>query len=121
MDFKLDPEKKAKWLKALRSGRYTQGRAKLRKKVSKGKYEYCCLGVYANVCGVDWKPIFNYFGEQIEAYTVDLEYKGSWTVPDGQYIPFEMIPLQIQRVLSSKNDTYKWSFKQIADWIEEKL
>ncbi len=42
---------KAKWLKALRSGRYEQATGKL-KSTDGG---YCCLGVLCNVMGAKWK------------------------------------------------------------------
>lgn len=42
---KLDPEKKALWLRALRSEEYTQGREQLR--TADGKF--CCLGVGCDV------------------------------------------------------------------------
>lgn len=42
---KLDPEKKALWLRALRSEEYTQGREQLRD----GQGRFCCLGVGCDV------------------------------------------------------------------------
>jgi len=43
----MTPEYKTKWLEALRSGRYPQGREQLMTR--KGKY--CCLGVLAQIDG----------------------------------------------------------------------
>lgn len=44
-----------KWLKALRSGRYTQGFGCLRKKED-GLDEFCCLGVLCDISGIGaWK------------------------------------------------------------------
>lgn len=40
----MNPEIKAKWLAALRSGEYKQGRNRLRTNVP-GAPQYCCLGV----------------------------------------------------------------------------
>jgi hypothetical protein len=42
---KLDPEKKALWLRALRSEEYAQGREQLRSRGDK----FCCLGVACDV------------------------------------------------------------------------
>ena len=44
---KLDKKLKAKWIKALLSGDYKQGKGILKNK----KGEYCCLGVLADICG----------------------------------------------------------------------
>ena len=43
----MDKKLKAKWVKALRSGKYEQGRYMLRH-----NNEYCCLGVLCRVAGV---------------------------------------------------------------------
>lgn len=48
MENKLDPEFKAKWLAALRSGEYKQGRFELYKAMTD---RYCCLGVAGLLCG----------------------------------------------------------------------
>lgn len=45
VDDKMNPEVKAKWLAALRSGKYAQGAGKLRTVNN----EYCCLGVLCDV------------------------------------------------------------------------
>jgi len=42
----MNKRMKTKWIKALRSGRYKQGRGRL--KTEKGSY--CCLGVLNKVC-----------------------------------------------------------------------
>lgn len=41
----LDPELKSKWVAALRSGKYKQGKYRLRKKDE----TYCCLGVLCDI------------------------------------------------------------------------
>jgi hypothetical protein len=46
----MDAELKAKWIDAMRSGNYRQGKGYLRS----GKNEHCCLGVLADVCGAEW-------------------------------------------------------------------
>lgn len=59
---KLDPEKKALWLRALRSEEYTQGREQLRTADDK----FCCLGVGC---------------EEFRKATGE----GEWQEADGQY------------------------------------
>jgi hypothetical protein len=48
-----------KWVEALRSGKYKQGTGQLRQprrlanhRYSKTRYDYCCLGVLGNICGI---------------------------------------------------------------------
>ncbi len=45
----MNPELKAKWLEALRSGKFTQGRTVLKDSFG----HYCCLGVLCEVAGLD--------------------------------------------------------------------
>lgn len=109
----MNPEIKAKWLEALRSGKYQQTTGVLRRGDS-----YCCLGV---LC--------------------DLSVEGSWsTLPEGDCYLFvttkegkpncsvlpdavateTKLPLTEQGRLASMNDRGK-SFEQIANWIEHNL
>ena len=48
---KMNTERKAAWVKALRSGEYKQGDAALRMNDDheEGKYKYCCLGVLCDL------------------------------------------------------------------------
>lgn len=46
---RMNQEVKAKWLEALRSGNYVQGREELRPRHYSGGYAYCCLGVLCDV------------------------------------------------------------------------
>jgi len=86
-----------KWIKALRSGKYIQGRWFLHtvdKDTKKGYY--CCLGVAREIglCvaqrGASQKLVANNF-----------------------------LPNEVQDKLVKFNDDRGWSFKQIANWIEE--
>lgn len=50
---------KDRWVKALRSGRYDQGRACLSLRDAFGDDSFCCLGVLAHIVdpeGNTWKP-----------------------------------------------------------------
>lgn len=49
--YKFTNEIKTKWLNALKSGQYLQGRAKL-KYDNDGIIYHCCLGVLAEVCNI---------------------------------------------------------------------
>lgn len=44
------------WIAALRSGKYKQGRAKLKQRDVAGEQTYCCLGVLCEVAGLEEAP-----------------------------------------------------------------
>jgi hypothetical protein len=102
---KLPEDFKAKWIAALRSGEYKQGRHELYDNVNK---TYCCLGVACMIAGA--KPnnsgyIASYGGM-----------KGITKVPvllrgDNGYAVDNLVGM---------NDRGK-SFFEIAKWIEENL
>lgn len=112
---KLPPDYKAKWIEALRSGRYAQGKNYLRVKDT-----YCCLGVLCDITGTEWKPMDG----------SDCYGSKGWTGIPNPYecYPKEIIPAMqqdvkdesLQWLLSRMNDDGK-SFNEIADWIEENL
>ena len=91
----MDKKLKTKWVKALRSGKYKQGRLGLYNSESRG---YCCLGVLASV--VSGK-------------------RGSNGVYNIGYDPYEKVGKSPDLV--SLNDDKKQSFSEIADWIEQNI
>jgi hypothetical protein len=114
--FKLDPEFKARWLKALRSGRYRQGRGFLKRRTEEG-LEYCCLGVGCNVWdgGRGWRKRGNEYG---------FYHNVSESIMDLPFLPRDVIvPPSIRATsqLATLNDAGHQNFHQIADWIEENL
>ena len=141
----MNPEIKALWLDALRSGEYKQGKAYLKKEDRKGGHQYCCLGV---LCDVVAKELPDQVKESIAPFgdgTSGGEYKywnGEMSVlpqsvaeivgmgsSDGYFHP----PVEIFHIdedemdsdfistLVDLNDTYQRSFEEIADVIEEKF
>jgi hypothetical protein len=107
----MDPELKAKWLEALRSGHYAQTREYLRQDGG-----YCCLGVLCDV--VDPEA----WGEE-----------DRWQYADEGDIDAEICELpesfrhragitdRAQSVLIELNDCEEATFEQIADYIEANL
>lgn len=95
-----------RWIKALRSGKYKQGREVLLKKEE--ERNYCCLGVAGIVCGIPERTLLN---------------KQLLDKPDLRK-HFSKIPIslrsspKLQQSLAGMNDTKK-SFKQIALYIEK--
>lgn len=75
---KMNPEWKAKWLEALRSGKYVQGTDCLRN----SEDQYCCLGVLCDVYDTSqWHPEIS-FGKHRKYCTTDDF--------DDMYIPFSL-------------------------------
>jgi len=52
----LTKEQFDKWVAALRSGEYEQGKHRLKKEKLSGGYKYCCLGVLNAVCSLGADP-----------------------------------------------------------------
>lgn len=91
----MSPEKKAKWLEALRSGNYKQARGCLKREDG-----FCCLGVYADaVEHVIWNNIIEGSGSVL----------GIWV----DYVS--------QGKLQNMNDKELKTFDEIANWIEENM
>jgi len=101
-DWQLGPFTKDKWLEALRSKDYVQGRKRLRYKTS-NEDTYCCLGVLCDLIDP-------------EAWETDMSWRGK---PFD--MSFEIIPWSVQADLQNMNDHLSMSFEEIADWIEENL
>lgn len=102
----MNKELKDKWVKALRSGDYDQGKGALCQ-VSHTGAEYCCLGVLYEVeHGPDkWEDngdgfLHTHFGSRV-VYSQD--------------------PSMPACCLVTLNDSNGWTFEKIADWIEENL
>lgn len=109
---KLPKRFKTKWLKALRSGEYKQGHYFL---VSTPAYEeekkkYCCLGVACHILGALKKnPTRRY------SY-IPARMMKSYKVPK-HLIGFNALTSK----LTTLNDSRRYSFKRIANWIEKNL
>jgi len=123
------PSVKKKWLKALRSGKYKQGRGALCKK-TKDNFEFCCFGVLCDVIGVKWtKSILD--GElmcpsnSVRSIGIDNIRDVEWVKFTSMYITTELREkLQIESInenqLIKMNDKGK-KFSEIANWIEKHL
>lgn len=107
-----------KWVKALRSGKYEQGRRALGKRTARNKKaQYCCLGVLAHLEGKKIGTTWN---------------KGNLSVPDREssalfqgllpYSACQMLGLHqgVAGDLAGRNDEGA-TFAEIADLIEQKV
>jgi hypothetical protein len=99
----MDKEIKEKWLKALRSGEYKQGRNLLyQSKIDGTEERYCCLGVLCDVLNVPREEII---AKSRSVNVYDLTGVGLMSINEA-------------RRLSDMNDSGS-SFEEIAKVIEE--
>ena len=103
----MDQELKAKWVAALRSGTYTQGRAKLKDEAG----AMCCLGVLREIIEPGCEEVND---------------------DEGEYLPSRFhtatgLAWVTQDLLAGMNDgnelkrIKRHSFAEIANWIEANL
>lgn len=105
---KMDPKVKARWVRALRSGKYRQGRHTLREDTSTGP-RYCCLGVLLEVTD---QPIRRGHAEfpsppqlkRVRLHDKAAEQLAAWNDGDVEFAT-----------------TGKKTFKGLATWIEKHL
>jgi hypothetical protein len=128
---KINANIKKKWVAALRSGEYKQGRGWLRQIDAKGVERFCCLGVLCDIYTKEttkrtsWKAPNKFIG--------DTEYSfGGYTdmPPDNvnKWVglgdtPWVSVPIKASRKYDSLyglNDGGS-PFKKIADYIEAQL
>jgi hypothetical protein len=102
----MTPELKAKWIEALRSGRYEQGVGSL---FDSGDKTYCCLGVLCDI-----HPDISLDGDE---YFFGRENQGILLGP--KFCKAVGITKEQAKRLATMNDSEQWSFKEIADAIEK--
>lgn len=105
----MDADVKKKWVEALRSGDYKQGRAMLRP----SKDRYCCLGVLCEVLEIEY-PMNRYNLPYRALVLSGLSAESPTVVKDGTTVSLALL-----------NDGFdgkeSLSFPEIADLIEEQL
>jgi hypothetical protein len=118
---KLNPDFKAKWVAALRSGDYKQAHHSLvawGPTLEHGPRAFCCLGVGCLVSGVDPKELRNL---DVPARShVDGWWDGDGGPYPSPHDPWVLVN-GVECKLSEVNDNLKLNFAQIADIIEQQL
>lgn len=120
----MTPELKSKWLSALRSGKYKQG-----KKTLNCGGKMCCLGVLCDVAGFDWHDIPGEEDHQMcDAGTDFIEEKKILNElglsPEVHEACFSMNDGTFKLGAKQKFDLKElrsYSFLEIADWLETHL
>lgn len=102
----MDANLKAKWVEALRSGKYEQGELFLRKN---GKH--CCLGVLCELAGLE---ISEGGGMVVGPHNVD-DYEPIYEIVGGSSIASDLWRR------NDGNTMRRQSFAEIADYIEANL
>jgi hypothetical protein len=107
---KLNPELKARWVAALRSSEYKQGRYLLRN----DENEFCCLGVLCDTYDSSRWVLENMYRHEYAYMSNDC------VVPHEikKAINFDVCA---ESALIGMNDKKFYDFAQIADWVEENL
>jgi hypothetical protein len=124
---KMDPKLKARWVKALRSGRYKQARNTLKTTViEQDEWEldgprYCCLGVLCNIINPKgWEDLGGTCQEWTPPAKVGSE--DSCTSELSEAVRrFAGLSSSHHQKLMRMNDLDHSTFREIADWIEAKL
>lgn len=115
---KLNPEFKEKWIEALKSGKYKQGKGKLRS----NKEYYCCLGVACKIEGIpdvflDTNVSNDYISTlPSEIITINLK-----PLNEGYTYSETVKTLVDMNDGNDESGISRKSFNEIADWIEENL
>ncbi len=123
----MKPEIKQKWVAALRSGKYKQGRGCLRRHDS-----YCCLGVLCDLHAqvTDWKwslesGIGRYMGESLLPSGEVQAWAGiNTSSPFCEFVSPDVnegrpVALALLNDGSVDRNISSWTFEQIADVIEK--
>lgn len=108
----MDKKIKAKWVKALESGKYRKTQGQL-----KGGSNYCCLGVLCSVTGTDFNPSSGSLPESLRK-KARISYDKQMllaTANDGELNKSEMKQFPRYRNFTGA------SFRSIAQWIRENL
>ena len=106
----MDKEVKEKWLKALRSGEYAQGKGALCAKHPIEGIVHCCLGV---LCEVQGAKRIKHMGQTMLEY--NGHFSGGYPTPALQAGLANFAMAELVRM----NDSGRYSFADIADHIEK--
>lgn len=114
------------WVQALRSGKFTQGRHRL-KSLIRGEESYCCLGVACELALAH--------GVQMTVHPTGI--RSVWFDGNGGDLPeavqkwlgvYDSDPVLMESADTGEiitaiqaNDSFEWTFNQIADAIEARF
>lgn len=120
----MDPIWKERWLEALRSGKYKQGRTALKTERGDKPATYCCIGVLCQLLADE--ELLEEFPPQTENGRSSFGYEGMYGMPHHSQM-MNLVGVSHWSVggsdesegwLPALNDDFKLSFLEIADRIE---
>lgn len=117
----MNAEIKAKWLAALRSGRYSQARGRLFNGAA-----FCCLGVLCDTIDHDgWSELSEDEAPTLGPDNFSHPFGDSNELLDPHFRDEIGIPAEAETKLTHMNDGENGgppaNFTEIAEWIEENL
>lgn len=120
----MNPDVKALWITALRSGKYTQGTGVLKRTTSEGKVFHCCLGVLGDIAvavGItrEIPEPAEVLGHAVSRYEGDENERSVGYLPN-KVCEWAGINTEVQSSLAGENDR-EMPFSDIADLIERTL
>lgn len=110
----MDKNIKEKWITALRSGNFKQGRGALRSQAEDGSERFCCLGVLCEVLEARRGHSGGYLFQSTDG-SLDIRDK---MVPYRWFREKLQTKKSLEYYVAKMNDTGS-SFKEIADFIEK--
>lgn len=121
----MNADVKKRWVEALRSGKYTQGRGSLRSRDD----EFCCLGVLCDITEPDgWSKVYDgtHWTKDglphvsvFERVGLPVMYSGDET--GTVYVKAGELDRGHEYTSLDRLNDRGWSFTEIADLIEEQL
>lgn len=131
----MNPEFKTQWLIELRSDNYRQTSGKMRRWTETDindnqVYSYCCLGVLAIVVGgVEFKPALEFnehslpadYSEYAKCTQNNLTTAGRAHFGLSEYDTGILVAMNDGQEHVENPSARKWTFKEIANWIEHHL
>jgi hypothetical protein len=107
----MNAELKHKWLEALRSGEFKQGRRQLRS----ADDSFCCLGVLCHVAKPDGWSMRGHG----ESFSHSISFAGH--CDSAELVPVVGVSQRQCSTLVEMNDRQCNSFAEIADWVEANI
>jgi hypothetical protein len=122
----MKAELKEKWVSALRSGKYRQGKAALRGCAGIGLSDddsFCCLGVLVDVVSPEkWQVQPSGFGAiPMESPKDEYGHFDGIAYPTVSFLESVGLEKSVADTLAMLNDDKYEDFDQIADYIESEL
>lgn len=117
----MNPAVKELWLTALRSGKYTQGRRRLKRTYADGHKEHCCLGVLCEIASAVGIATERTEIDILDANSVVSFYqsgnvKSTIGMPSTKILNWAGLDAHDAMALADKNDSGR-TFSEIAEDI----